>query len=182
MRIVVTGAPGTGKTTLLELLATRNVSTVEEPARRLLRRSFDRYRDRAADFVDDLLTQAIQDWTAATPAALTIFDRGVADCVAYAIVSGVDPQPSREAALRCRYSPVVFIAPPWRRIYRNDELRTASFSDVVAFDAALTSAYAAAGYRLLHLPKSPVEERAEFMLDALAAQAHTSWATAALER
>lgn len=60
----------------------------------------------------------IADYTAATRPAVTLFDRGVPDCVAYAMASGLDLGPASDAASRYPYEEPVFAAGLWEEIWR----------------------------------------------------------------
>jgi predicted ATPase len=164
---IVTGAPGSGKTVVLAALGPR-FHLVPEPAREVLAKA------RAADdtamhdrdwgaFVSQLLQRSIEKHRAAQSVEEpVVFDRGVPDCVAYAVTLNVDPGPSRAAADVYRYHPEALIMPPWEDIYTTDDERTMSFGDTIAFHEALVDAYAGAGYTLVEVPRDSPEQRAAF--------------------
>lgn len=172
---IVTGAPGTGKTAVLDALGD-GVHRVGEPAREILaelRAAGDtRTHDRDWEaFVDMLLRRSIEKHQAAVArAGSALFDRGVPDCVAYAVVLDVDPEPSLRAARTHRYHEEVLVLEPWEEIYSTDDERTMSFADTVVFHEALVDAYARTGYRLVAVPKGPVADRAGFVLDFMAGE------------
>jgi predicted ATPase len=170
---ILTGAPGSGKTAILEGLGD-SVHTVAEPAREVIaeQRAIGGAGTSDQDpaiFVALLLQRSIEKHLDASrsAAALVLFDRGVPDCVAYATVSGVDPAESLAAAARYRYHPRVLILEPWERIYATDAERTMSFEQTIPFHAALVDAYEGAGYTLVAVPTGSVEERVAFVLDAI---------------
>lgn len=169
---VLTGAPGSGKTAILDALRP-DVRCVDEPARRILaeqRRSDGKGTpDRDPPlFLRLLLERSIADHQAAhTSDGPVLFDRGFPDCVAYAILLGADPADAREAALRFRYRNPVFILEPWEAIYRTDDERTMSFADTLPFHDLIVDAYRRAGYGLLIVPRGDVGERARFVLDQM---------------
>jgi predicted ATPase len=162
---ILTGAPGTGKTAVLAGLGPA-FHVVPEPARVVLaelRASGDtRTHDRDwAAFVALLLERSIEQHEAAQATdGVVVFDRGVPDNVAYAMVLGVDPAPAREAATRYRYHREVLILPPWEDIYTTDDERTMSFADTIPFHEALVDAYSEAGYALLEIPHESAVNRA----------------------
>lgn len=94
---ILTGAPGSGKTTILNQLR-ESLRCVDEPARRVLAEQREiggsgmPKRD-PARFVELLLEVAVADPERALGAGPTLFDRGIPDCIAYAIHLGVDPRP-----------------------------------------------------------------------------------------
>jgi predicted ATPase len=94
------------------------------------------------------------------------FDRGVPDCIGYLRLMGLPvPAHMRRAADVCRYNRLVFLAPPWRQIFRRDEERKQDFVEAVRTCEALASTYSDLGYELIELPKASVEERLHFLLE-----------------
>jgi predicted ATPase len=166
--IVLTGAPGSGKTSVLDRLGPSRVR-VREPARVVLaeQRAVDGAGtpERDADlFQELLLRRAIDDHRAALAQRGTVvFDRGVPDCIAYAMVLGLDPGPSVDAAAIHRYHPRVLVFPPWEAIYETDDERTMSYADTLPFHDAIIDAYARSGYEAVLVPKVPLEERVPFV-------------------
>jgi predicted ATPase len=166
-RYVITGAPGTGKTALVESLA--HVTTVGgEPARELIVEHREATGEPSLDgspevFVERLILRSIEKFDAATDSKATFYDRGLPDCVAYARVFGVDAGPAIAASSVRRYTDPVFVAPPWESIYSVDDMRRASFAQIVVFHNELVAAYHALGYKLLELPKTTVTERVRFV-------------------
>jgi predicted ATPase len=166
--VVLTGAPGSGKTTTLDHLGAGTL-IVGEPAREILaeQRAAGRVGNldhEPALFVDLLLRRSIDKYqTARTSGAPVLFDRGVPDCVAYAVGFGVDPAPSVEASRRYRYDEEVFVLPPWEEIYTTDDERTMSFADTIPFHEAVVAAYERAGYTLIEVPQGSAAERAAFV-------------------
>jgi predicted ATPase len=66
----------------------------------------------------------------------------------------------RNSHLTNRYNNKVFITPPWKEIYRNDEERDQSF-DVYE---RLEKWYGEYGYNIILLPKDTIENRVKFIL------------------
>lgn len=168
-RFVVTGAPGTGKTTVIDLLAQR-FDTVAEPARLLIAEHASATGEASLDarpvvFVDRLVARSIENFHAAQEGRVVFYDRGLPDCLAYAAVLGVDPEPVLRPAARLRYDNPVFIAPPWEVIYTTDAQRRATFDQVRAFHHELESAYSLLGYELVTLAQTPPDERVGVIID-----------------
>lgn len=166
---VLTGAPGTGKSAILGWLASAGTSVVDEPAREILREQRstggsgtpDRH---PAAFVDLLLQRSIEKYRATRRSGTdVIFDRGIPDCVAYAVHLGVDPRPSLIACRGHRYERRVLIVAPWGDIYSVDEERTMSFEDALGFHDAIVHAYEGADYELIEVPRGSIEDRASFV-------------------
>ncbi|MEN8238550.1 MAG: ATP-binding protein [Actinomycetota bacterium] len=168
---IVTGAPGVGKTTVLHSLD-GTIPWVTEPARELI-------ADRLAagvetdmsrqESIDALLARSIEKYQCAQATGTpTVFDRGIPDCIAYALYLGADPGPSIEAAQLHRYHPRVLILGPWEEIYTIDDMRTMSFAQVLLFHDRVLEAYDIAGYTLVEVPRGTIADRAAFIEDHVA--------------
>lgn len=168
---ILTGAPGSGKTTILDELR-ESLRCVDEPARRVLAEqraiggSGMPMRD-PSRFVELLLDVAVADHERALGGGPTLFDRGIPDCIAYAIHLGVDPGPSIRASDRYRYHDEVLILEPWEEIYVTDDERTMTFADTVAFHAVLEDAFDRSGYGRVTVPRGSARVRAAFVQDRL---------------
>jgi predicted ATPase len=168
---ILTGAPGSGKTAILDKLR-GTIRCIDEPARRVLaeQRASGGIgtpdRD-PARFVELLLEAAVADHERALGGGPTLFDRGIPDCLAYAIHLGVDPDPSIGASDRYRYHGEVLILEPWEEIYVTDDERTMSFADTVGFHTVLEDAFDRSGYRRVTVPRGSAGDRAAFVKDRM---------------
>lgn len=170
--IILTGAPGTGKSAILDALR-GEFRCMDEPAREVLaeqRASGGRgtWDQDPALFVHLLLRRSIEKYEAARRSGGTvIFDRGIPDCVVYALLAESDPTPSRTAVDAYRYLPQVMFLEPWAEIYRRDDERTVEFEGTVPFSNALRDVYEGSGYTLVAVPRASIEDRADFVRDFL---------------
>lgn len=120
-------------------------------------------------FVHLLLQRSIEKYEAARRSGETVvFDRGIPDCVVYAVRAGTDPTPSLTAASEFRYQPHVLFLEPWSDIYETDEERIMSFDDTVSFSETLRDVYERSGYILAHVPQVSIEDRAAFVREFIA--------------
>ena len=165
---ILTGAPGTGKTAILDALGP-GACFVREPARIVLAEERTSGGKGTPDqdpalFVARLLDRSIASHAEAMRAGAPIlFDRGVPDCVAYARLLGVDPRPSAEAASLYRYRPTVLVMRPWKEIYTTDDERKMTFEATLPFQEYIEEAYAEAGYELVEVPRGSLSERVQFL-------------------
>ena len=97
-----------------------------------------------------------------------IFDRGIPDCIVYALLAGTDPTPSLEAADAYRYQPRVLFLEPWSDIYETDEERIMSFDDTLSFSRTLRDVYDRCGYTLVDVPRDSIDDRATFVRMSIA--------------
>ena len=120
-------------------------------------------------FVELLLQRSIENHRTAPGARVSLFDRGIPDCVAYAALLGADPEPSRRAAAVHRYAGTVLVARPWRDIYTTDDERKMTFEATLPFQTLIERAYEDAGYELVEIPLGALAERVEFVTRFVAA-------------
>ncbi|HXN85717.1 MAG TPA: AAA family ATPase [Candidatus Binataceae bacterium] len=172
---VITGGPGGGKTTLINKLRARGIVCVDEVGRAIIQTQM-KIDGRGLPWVDLqlfeelMLQQSVANYLAADREIQTIFDRGIVDHSAGTELTGAPvPGHVRNAVDRFRYNPTVFIAPPWPEIYTTDAERRQDFAEAVRIHDAMVRAYSAEGYRLIRLPLVGVEERADFVLERIAA-------------
>ncbi|WP_082979913.1 AAA family ATPase [Labrys sp. WJW] len=172
--VVLTGGPGSGKTTLISALVAQGIQAMPEAGRAIIQDQVAiggdalPWADRAA-FADLMLAADMRSYREAQAAeGLVVFDRGIPDVIGYLHLCGLPvPGPARKAAALCRYRRQVFITPPWPAIYAGDAERKQSLEEAQATHEAMMQVYAGLGYELVPLPLRPVGERAAFVLRAL---------------
>jgi len=120
-------------------------------------------------FVHLLLQRSIEQYEVARRSDQTvIFDRGIPDCVVYAIRAGTDAMPSVAAVEAFRYRRDVLFLEPWSAIYTTDEERIMSFDDTVSFSEELRDVYERSDYTLVRVPQTSIDERAAFVREFIA--------------
>lgn len=173
-RIVLTGGPGSGKTTLIEALAQRGFKTEPEAGRAVIKAEQARggdalpWANRAA-FAEAMLDLDLAAHARWTDAGEPVFlDRGIPDIIGYLALCDL-PVPPRleEAAQTRRYHSRVFIAPFWPEIFTRDAERHQDPDEARRTFEAMARTYPAYGYDLVELPSASVEARAAFILEQL---------------
>ncbi|HKT89991.1 MAG TPA: AAA family ATPase [Candidatus Sulfotelmatobacter sp.] len=169
--IVITGGPGSGKTTLIDALETCGYARSVEAGRGVI-------QDQVAiggnavpwqdptSFAELMLCWEMRSYQIAQrTSGVVFFDRGIPDIAGYLRVVNL-PVPShvRRAAEIFRYNRKVFIAPPWREIFSQDLERKQDFDEAVRTYDAMALTYTDLGYALIELPRVPVEERVKVVL------------------
>jgi predicted ATPase len=171
---VLTGGPGSGKSTLIAALAQARVATSPEVGRQVIREQLAAGGG-ALPWADELAFAEAM-WpreVAAHAVALAtgravVLDRGAPDVVGFLRVSGLSVPPHIDAVARnTRYNSRVFLAPFWPEIYAHDAERKQSPEVAAATEAVMRATYADNGYTLVELPRAPVAERVRFILDRL---------------
>ncbi|MDR2308421.1 MAG: AAA family ATPase [Paucimonas sp.] len=171
-RVVISGCSGGGKSTLLDELARRGERVVEEPGRRIVREQQARggqalpWLDLAA-FLEQAIALALRD-RAQLPddGQRVFFDRGLVDAVA-ALDSLGGPAQLQALGQAHRYHATVFLTPPWPQLFAQDAERRHDLAAALEEYQRLLQAYPALGYRVIEIPRLPVEQRADFVLRTL---------------
>lgn len=178
-RIVLTGGPGAGKTTVLEELRRRGYATGDDAARSIIRER------RAAGLSPrpDALTFARQVFEKEVDAyqskgfSPAFFERGVVEAVGLLLAAGaLDEEDARQLLSKYRYQ-LVFLFPPWEDIYRTDDERDHTFDHAVKVHESTLQLYRRHGYTPIAVPPGTVENRVALILahlDALEPQTATT--------
>ncbi len=176
---VISGGPGSGKTTVLLELARRGYQYAPEVAREIIQdqmRAGGRalpWQDRA-EYTRLMLEGSIASYLQHAPLSTPVFfDRGIPDTLGYARLVGLPEQGFVEKACRdYRYASLVFLAPPWEEIYETDNERRQDFDEAQKTFVHIQEVYRECGYELSELPKLTTRERAQFILDQIGAASH----------
>lgn len=172
-RVVITGGPGFGKSSIIDELERRGYRVFHEVARQLIDRSIAMNNsatpwDDVENFSKMVLEGRIDQFDIALPRAWSFFDRGIPDIAAFLQADEHEiPAYVHDACMEKSYHTAVFITPPWQEIYINDEARPKNFDYACKVHEALVSCYGKYGYTLLMLPKIGIAQRADYVLKAL---------------
>jgi len=168
---ILTGGPGAGKTTTLEALRRRGFACVDEAARQILKEQKAIGGDATHDgdqrkYRDLMLARSIEAYLAVEARTQSVFfDRAIPELRSYAEPPGAPPAAHvAEAIARYRYSPAVFLFPPWPEIYRHDAERKHTLEHAIAVCESIRAACLASGYDPIEVPRLGVEARADFIL------------------
>jgi predicted ATPase len=187
---VITGGPGSGKTTALAELARRGHICIPEDARAVIQQQVAIQEQvascgqalpwadgpRLADLLADLLIeQSIATYReqaviwhaqpAKYPQIPVYFDRGIGDAFTCAdLIGHALPIALCEQAKHYRYRDPVFLAPWWPEIYITDTERRQSTEEAERTEHVIVTTCTELGYRILRLPLTTPAERADFIL------------------
>lgn len=171
---ILTGGPGSGKTSVLHELEQRGYHIVPEVARAIIKHqqahggNAIHTGDRDA-FLELMLEQSIVDYSnMQLEKAAVFFDRGIPDLYGYSkTFCGGLTATIQEAVSHFRYNKTVFLFPPWAEIYVNDSERQQDFAEALKTYHAVKSAYQDCDYFLVEMPKTSVMDRADFIIKML---------------
>jgi len=173
-KIIITGGPGTGKTSLIEELKKNNFKCFDEISRGITLK----YRKKGIEqlflsdpnlFSQELLNGRIQQFNKSInlQADCVFFDRGIPDIIAYLNFKKVDlSKKILESVDKYKYD-MIFLLEPWEDIYSSDIIRYESFDQVITIDSYIKNTYKEFGYNPIIVPKDNIKNRVDFVINSL---------------
>ncbi len=171
-RVIVSGAPGVGKTSLLAELAQRGFHTVAESARALIAERVAQGlapRPDPLPFARELYRRDRQKYLACPPEPTWVFfDRCAIESLGMVHEAAPLSGAALETELSCfAFHRTVYLLPPWEAIYRTDSERDHPFEHALRVHESLLSWYGRLGYDIQEVPRLAVPQRAQHLLQAL---------------
>lgn len=173
-KIVLIGGPGTGKSSVLNELISRDYHCMPEVSREVTLKAQNDGIDqlfltdpilfskmllegREAQFISAVDSK--HDWV--------FFDRGLPDVYAYLRFSNTEyPSYFKDKCYQYTYDKV-FRFSPWEEIYITDNERYETFEESVKIDDFLKKTYKELGYHLINVPFGSISERTNFIINSL---------------
>jgi len=173
-KIVITGGPGTGKSTIINSLIQRDFVCMPEISRQITMEAKKNGIDQLFLKKPLLFSQLILDGrekqfidASNENADIIFFDRGIPDVHGYMNYLGVDyPDNYVKMSNKHRYQHV-FMLPPWEEIYLEDNERYETFEQSIAINNHLKKTYTELNYSITEVPLGTVEKRIHFILNSI---------------
>lgn len=178
-RIVITGAPGTGKTSVIKALESGDFHCFHEVIRSMTLAAKTEedpnlslgnpiaFVSDSKQFNQQLLEGRLKHYKDAVDAnqKLVFYDRGMPDVLAY--MDYFEQTYTNEFLDTCttnKYD-IVFLLPPWEDIYIQDNERLESYVQAIEIHEHLKNTYTSLGYTVLEVPFGTVAERVSFIVE-----------------
>lgn len=168
-KYIVTGAPGTGKTTTINLLKS-TIPCTDEVSRKVIIDEQQNNRNgvpwgdinRFSNLVFHITSQELLTSNA------QVCDRSLLDLEAYlALENKTIPHYLRDFPYHDTYHKTVFFAPTWFDIYCQDGQRLQEFDYCLKLEKALLEQYKNKGFEIIILPKASPSKRTKFILESI---------------
>ncbi|WP_299253568.1 ATP-binding protein [uncultured Lacinutrix sp.] len=174
--IVITGGPGSGKTSIINELTKRGFTCFEEISRQIILKSREDgieqlFLTNPIQFSELLLEGRVKQHSDALESdnEFVFLDRGIPDIPAYMDFKG-DTYPDffTEACDDHKYDSI-FILAPWQEIFTTDSERYENFDQALEIHEKLLDTYTKSGYDLRDVPFGSIEARADYIIDVVKA-------------
>jgi len=167
---ILTGAPCSGKTAVINELARRGYGVVHEAARAHIEGklaegfSLERIRRDEEAFEHLILEMKIAIEEKLDVEKTIFFDRAVPDSIAYFRLAGLDPSVPMARSGRVQYKKVFLLD---RLPVRKDPVRREDEQSAQTIEKLLLECYRSLGYPVIRIPVSTVSKRADLILQHL---------------
>ena len=169
-KYIISGAPGTGKTTIINALKKKDQYCAEEISLELIDKQISiggnilPCKNQIA-FENKIAQKRYKQYLDSPENCICFFDRSSIDCIAYLNDNKLESTSQINQIIKnCIFNKTVFYTPIWEEIYKNDSERQESFDQSIKIDKHLKDSYIKFGYVLIEIPKLSVEERVKFIL------------------
>jgi len=170
-KYIITGAPGTGKSTLIEALENQGILCLKEISRQIIISEQNQGNDgmpwENIERFTELVFAKTKESLHASPQSV-FCDRSLVDSLAYIKHKKKSiPDYLEHFSFQKYYHKTVFFAQPWKAIYKNDPQRPEDFEAQLLLSSQLEKTYNYLGFNLVVLPFVSVESRVAFVLEKL---------------
>lgn len=173
-RIVITGGPGTGKSSIIQKLESYGYICLQEISREITLKAREEgieqlFLEKPLLFSEKLLKARVNQYLEVQQQEnqFVFYDRGVHDVVAYLDYFQTEyPEEFRDTCTNHNYD-LVFILPPWEEIYVQDNERYEDFLEAKKIHNYLERAYKNYLYAPVEVPRLSVEARVEYILEKI---------------
>lgn len=173
-KIVITGGPGTGKSSIIDELKRRGQICFEEISRQITLDARETgveqlFLEQPLLFSQLLLEGRTKQFKEADMHHdKTIFlDRGLPDVLAYMVYFDSEYPEDFEKTCQNNSYDAVFILAPWHDIFQSDNVRYETFEQAELIHQHLLETYKKFNYDLKSVPFDTVEKRTDYILESL---------------
>ena len=172
-KYVITGAPGTGKTTIINELQNRGFNCIHENSREIISQQINKngnilpWKNQIA-FENKIAELRAKQYLSCKKESLYFFDRSALDCIAYLKVNNLKVTLEITNQIKkCNFNKKVFYTPFWKEIFINDNERKEDMIKAEKIENHIIKTYRSKGYQLISIPKISISERADFIISQL---------------
>ena len=172
-RYIITGAPGTGKTSIINELKKRGFNCIDEDSRKVIAKEIITggeilpWKNQIA-FESRIVNLRTQQYLSSSQDSICFFDRSAIDSIAYLKLNNLEATPEIINDIKkCNFNKTVFYTPIWQEIFINDSERIENIEQARRIEESHISTYHSKGYELVKIPKSPIKVRTDFIISKI---------------
>ena len=164
---VITGAPCSGKTSVINALEQRGYRVVHEVSRAYIDSELQKGKQLAQiksdifAFEQHILNEKVRISALLPENEMIFLDRGVPDSIAYFRADGIESEAPLEKSLQVRYKAIFYLK---RLKFQKDPVRSEDDREADRLGRLLKEAYRMLEYDIVSVPLLPVEDRVRFIL------------------
>lgn len=174
VKVVITGGPGTGKSTVITELENRKYYCMHEISRQITLKARNQgikqlFTSNPLQFSNLVLEGRIQQFKTAKKLSndIIFFDRGIPDVSAYLHLENITLPNYYNKQNKLYAYDYIFLMPPWKEIYTSDNERYENFEQAKAIHNYIEQTYTNLGYNPIKVPPTTIKKRADFILEHL---------------
>ena len=170
-RIVISGSPGAGKTSIIMGLKDKGYSVFEEFSRSLIKnliatKKSNLFLSDPIGFSRNLLNAREKQYDASkklinSKHQVVFYDRGLHDIYAYLKATDIDNHFLKKRIYSFKYD-LVFLLRPWKEIFKRDSERLESFEQAEMYYPFIKKTYEK-HHKVIELPEVSIEKRIFFI-------------------
>ncbi|MAW21599.1 MAG: hypothetical protein CMD16_04305 [Flavobacteriales bacterium] len=172
-RFIITGAPGTGKSSIINELIKRGYSCAKEISRNLISEQLNSsgeilpWKNQVA-FENEIIKMRFKQYINSPQNCIYFFDRSIIDSLGYLNANKLNASSEIiEIIKKCRFNKTVFYTPIWEEIYINDHERKEDIKKAKEIEESIIKTYRRYGYNMIEVPKIPILKRADFIISKI---------------
>tara|TARA_B100001758_G_C18396282_1_gene606151 strand:- start:312 stop:839 length:528 start_codon:yes stop_codon:yes gene_type:complete len=168
-KVIISGAPGTGKSSIIKELKIRGYFCFEEVWKKEYKNPSKKYNsDYINIFSKHLFSERLKHLETKIPKTkdqVIFYDRSIIDTISYLNNYKKNIESTwLETAIKKRYYETIFFCPLWKEIYKQTNERKESFEETMLIEKTLTSTYKEFLYKIKNVPKLDISKRVDYIL------------------
>jgi len=165
---VITGAPCSGKTSVISRIEQLGYRVIHETARSYINdelnkgKTLDEIKADMSLFEKNIFYRKIKIESSLPEKAIVFLDRAIPDSIAYFRFAGLNSEEPEKESAYIRYRKIFLFD---RLRIKQDEVRNENEEDSILIERLIEETYKTIGYEIMRVPVLPVRRRADFILE-----------------